>query len=45
LNKVKKLKFEILTQDGGHQANFDSKEKAEEYVARNSDKNYSIKEK
>ena len=45
LNKVKKLKFEILTRDGGHQANFDSKEKAEEYVARNSDKNYSIKEK
>ena len=45
LNKVKKLKYEILTQDGGSVATFDSKEKADEYIAKNSDKNYTIKEK
>lgn len=45
LNKVKKLKFEILNIDGGHVANFDSKQKADEYLEKNADKNYSIKEK
>ena len=45
LNKVKKLKYEILTQDGGSVATFDNKEKADEYIAKNSDKNYTIKQK
>jgi hypothetical protein len=45
LNRVKKLKFEILTQEGGSVATFDSKQKAAEYLAKNQEKNYSIKEK
>ena len=45
INKVKKGEFEILTADGGSVATFDSKEKADEYLAKNSDKNYTIKEK
>ena len=45
LNKVKKLKFEILSIDGGRVATFDSKEKADEYLKKNADKNYSIKQK
>jgi hypothetical protein len=45
LNRVKKSKYEILTADGGSVATFDSKEKADEYLSKNSDKNYSIKEK
>lgn len=45
LNRIKKLKFEILTIDGGHVATFDSKEKADEYLGKNADKNYSIKQK
>jgi hypothetical protein len=45
LEKVKKLKFEIITVDGGHVATFDSKEKADKYLYKNLDKNYSIKEK
>jgi hypothetical protein len=45
LNKVKKGEYEILTPDGGSVATFDSKEKADEYISKNIEKNYVIKEK
>jgi hypothetical protein len=45
LNRKKKGEFEILTSDGGSVAKFDSKEKADEYISKNSEKNYTIKEK
>jgi cytochrome bd-type quinol oxidase subunit 2 len=43
LNRVKKQKYEILTEKGGSVATFDSKEKAEEYLKNNPNKNYVIK--
>jgi hypothetical protein len=45
LNRKKKGEFEILTADGGSVAKFETKEKADEYISKNSEKNYIIKEK
>jgi len=43
LNKVKKEEFEIMSAEGNLIATFDNKEKADDYIVKNTDKNYSIK--
>ena len=43
LNKIKKGEYEVLTAEGGHVVSFDTKEKADDYVSKNSRNNFVIK--